>query len=120
MRRTAWSATPPTSMAWRRVGERVPPAVLWQVVLLLPQPVLTLLYLLAVRAERMEPAFEPVVGLAVLPLLSTAVGLVQLRRPESAGSRGGQTTLLAIATLEVAFAVLAASVVGFAIGLRSL
>ena len=50
MRRTAWSATPPTSKAWRRVGEGVPPAVLWQVALLLPQPVVTLLYLLAVRA----------------------------------------------------------------------
>ena len=98
----------------------MPRAVLWQVILLLPQPILTLLYLLALRAERVEPAFEPVVGLAVLPLVSTLVGLVQLRRPESSGSRGGQMALLAIATLEVSFTVLAAAVVGFAIGLRSL
>ena len=95
-------------------------AVLWQVVLLLPHPMLTLLYLLAVRAESVRPDYAPVIALVVLPIVSTVVGIAQLRQPESARSRGGQIVLLAIAALEVSFTVLAAAVIGFAIGLRSL
>jgi len=98
----------------------VPRAFLWQTILLLPHPILTLLYLLAVRAERVQPGFAPVVVLVVLPFISTLVGVTQLRRIESSGSRGGQIVLLAIAALEVSFTVLAAAVVGFAIGLQSL
>ena len=98
----------------------MPRAFLWQTILLLPHPILTLLYLLAVRAGRVQPGFTPVVVLVVLPLISTLVGVTQLRRTESAGSRGGQIVLLAIAALEASFTVLAAAVVGFAIGLRSL
>jgi hypothetical protein len=48
------------------------------------------------------------------------VGISHLRQIASAGSRGGQMVLLALAALEAAFTVLAAAVVGFAIGLRSL
>ncbi len=100
--------------------ERVPHAVLWQAALLLPHPVLTLLYLLAVRAQRLEPSFAPVAVLATLPVLSAMVGISHLRGTSAAGSRGGQITLLALAALEIAFSVLAAAVVGFAIGFRSL
>ena len=102
------------------MGERVPKAILWQAALLLPHPVLTLLYLLAVRAERVQPSFAPVVALIILPILSTMVGITHLRQASSAGSRGGQMVLLALAALEASFTVLAAAVVGFAIGLRSL
>jgi hypothetical protein len=102
------------------VGERVPRPVLWQAVLLLPHPILTLLYLLAVRAERVQPSFAPVVVLVILPILSTMVGVAHLRRASSTGSRGGQMVLLALAALEASFTVLAAAVVGFAIGLQSL
>ena len=100
--------------------EGVPRAALWQAALLLPHPVLTLLYLLAVRGERVEPSFGPVVALVALPFLSAVVGVTHLRRTAAAGSRGGQMVLLALAALEAAFTVLAAAVVGFAIGLRSL
>ena len=100
--------------------ERVPRAILWQAALLLPHPVLTLLYLLAVRAERVQPSFAPVVVLVVLPVVSALVGIAHLRQTTPAGSRGGQMVLLALAALEAAFTVLAAAVVGFAIGLKSL
>jgi len=48
------------------------------------------------------------------------VGISHLRQASPAGSRGGQMVLLALAALEAAFTVLAAAVVGFAIGLKSL
>jgi len=102
------------------VVERVPRAVLWQAALLLPHPALTLLYLLAVRAEHVQPSFGPVVALVVLPVISAVVGISHLRQASPAGSRGGQMVLLALAALEAAFTVLAAAVVGFAIGLKSL
>jgi hypothetical protein len=95
-------------------------AFLWQALLLLPHPILTLLYLLALRAERVRPGFAPVVVLVVLPFVSTLVGVRQLRRAEYPSFRRGHIVLLAIAALEVSFTVFAAAVVGFAIGLRSL
>ena len=49
--------------------------MLWQAALLLPHPILTLLYLLAIRAERVQPSFAPVVALVVLPILSSLVVL---------------------------------------------
>ncbi len=110
----------PIWAAWRRVGERVPQSFLWQLGLLLPHPILTLLYLVAVRAGHVHPSFVPVVALVLLPLLATFVGAAQLRRLEEASPRGGQIVLLALAALEVSFTVLATAVVGFAIGLRSL
>ncbi len=98
----------------------MPRPILWQAVLLLPQPILTLLYLLAVRTGRAEPSFTPVVAAAILPLLSALVGAAKLRHPEPAASRGAQIALLAAAALEVSFTVLAAAVIGFAIGPGSL
>lgn len=102
------------------MGDRVPQRLLWQIILLLPQPILTVLYLLAVRTERVQPSFTPVVALAILPLLAALIGVSKLRQSESGGARSGQVMLLAVAVLEVSFTVLAAAVVGFAIGLRSL
>ena len=102
------------------MGERVPRAFVWQLGLLLPHPILTVLYLVAVRADRVRPSFVPVVALALFPVLATLVGAAQLRRLDAASPRGGQIVLLALAALEVSFTVLAMAVVGFAIGLRSL
>ena len=98
----------------------MPRAIVWQFVLLLPQPILTVLYLVALRSGSVRPSFVPVLALALLPVLSAVVGIAWLRRPEAAASRGGQIVLLAFAALEVSFTVLAMAVVGFAIGLRSL
>ena len=94
--------------------------MVWQVLLLLPHPILTVLYLVAVRSGSLLPRFVPVMALVVLPLVSAGVGVAWLRRPESAASRGGQVALLALAALEVSFTVLAMAVIGFAIGFRSL
>jgi hypothetical protein len=102
------------------VVERVPRAILWQAALLLPHPLLTLLYLLAVRAGRVPPSFVPVVVLVVLPMLAMVVGVAHLRQTGASGSRGAQMVLLALAALEASFTVLAAAIVGFAIGLQSL
>ena len=111
--------TPPISLALRRAGE-VPRAIVWQLVLLLTHPILTVLYLVLLRSGAVRPSFVPVVAFALLPVLAAAVGIAWLRRPDAAASRGGQIVLLAFAVLEVSFTVLAMAVVGFAIGFGSL
>jgi len=98
----------------------VPRAIVWQLTLLLPHPILNVLYLVAVRSGSARPSFVPVVAFVLLPVLSAVFGIAWLRRPEAAASRGGQIVLLAFAVLEVSFTVLAMAVVGFAIGFRSL
>jgi hypothetical protein len=90
----------------------------WQVALLVPQPISTVLYLFLIRAEVTEPSFVPVVGLGVLPLVSLGIGLARWRGthpPRAATS----VALAAIAALELAGAALAAAMVGFAIAWRS-
>jgi hypothetical protein len=90
----------------------------WQIAALLPQPPLSLLHLLLIRAERVPPSFAPVVLLGVLPLASLAIGL--RRRARSRAARGaGEVALLCAALLELAWAVLSAAMVGFAIAWRS-
>jgi hypothetical protein len=74
----------------------------WQTVLLLLHPPLTLLYLVAVRGGWVAPSYVPVAILALAPL---AVLL-----------RGGRTRWRVMAAaLELAWAILAAMSVGFAI-----
>lgn len=102
------------------MAERLPRYLLWQIALLVPHPVLTVLYLFAVRADRVAPSFVPVVSLAVLPLSAAVLGVRRLFPARPTGARGAQMVLLAVALLEISFTVLAAAVVGFAIGLRSL
>ncbi|MBM4269304.1 MAG: hypothetical protein FJ144_22310 [Deltaproteobacteria bacterium] len=82
----------------------------WQVALLVPGPPLTLLYLLLIRAEQAEPSFAPAVVLGLAPLASLAVGLRV--RPWRKG-------LFVLALLELAWSVLTAALVGFAIAARS-
>jgi hypothetical protein len=85
--------------------------------LLLPFPPLSLLYLLAVRAQRVRPGFGPVLGLALLPLAASILGLVALRR--TTGSVPRQVMLLTVALAEILWALCALAMVGFAIARRS-
>ena len=90
----------------------------WQAALLLPQPPLSLLYLLALRTERLRPSFVPLALLAAAPLASAVVGAAALRSP-AAGSRGWHAALLVGAGVELAWTLLAEAMVGFAIAWRS-
>ena len=96
---------------------RVSSLVRWQIGLLLPFPPLSLLYLLAVRAERLAPGFGVLLGLMLLPLASLVVGVFAVR-----GRRAGlrtQVVLLAIAVAELVWAVLALAMAGFAVAWHS-
>jgi hypothetical protein len=90
----------------------------WPAILLLPAPPLSLAYLLAVRAERLSPAFAPVVALAAFPLAAAALGMLALRA-SPAGERGGPLAVVGVALAELLWAVLAAAMVGFARAWRS-
>jgi hypothetical protein len=83
----------------------------WQLLLLLPGPPLTLLYLQLVRAEQVQPRFTPVIMLGLLPVASIAVAGIAVR-PQRAW-------LLLLALAEILAAVLAAALVGFAIAAQS-
>jgi hypothetical protein len=80
-------------------------------------PPLSLLYLLAIRTGRLEPAIAPVIALALLPLASAVIGALALRAPSRA--RGRHVGVLLLAVVELAWAALAAAMVGFAIAWRS-
>jgi hypothetical protein len=71
-----------------------------------------------VRAEHLRPSFAPIIGLAALPLASALVGVAGLRRGRPA-PRGWHAALLAAAVLELAWAVVAAAVIGWAIAWQS-
>jgi hypothetical protein len=75
------------------------------------------LYLLALRGEWLPPRFAPVIALGILPVTSAIVGAWALRGPSPARSRHGW--LVALAVLEMAWAVVVAAMVGFAIAWRS-
>jgi hypothetical protein len=77
----------------------------WQTVLLLLQPPLTLLYLLAVRGGWAVPSYLPIAILALCPIAAFLLG----------GRRGW---IAAVAMLEIGWAVLAAMSVGWAIAWR--
>jgi hypothetical protein len=83
-----------------------------------PQPALSLLYLLAIRERRLAPSFVPLLVLALLPVASVAVGLLA-RGPSRPAERRWRIALLTVAVLEVVWTVLAQAMVGFAIAWRS-
>jgi hypothetical protein len=85
-------------------------------VLVLPYPPLSLLYLLAVRWERVEPSFTPLVLLAALPLAAVVLGIRGLL---GGRERGWHAALLAVAVVELLWAVMASAMIGFAIAARS-
>ena len=89
----------------------------WQALLLVPQPLLSLGYLAAIRAERLRPSLAPLLALAVLPLASAALGI--RGRRAGAAPRGWHAALVGVALLELAWTVVAAAMVGFAIAWRS-
>jgi hypothetical protein len=92
--------------------------LLWQATLLAPEPTLSLVYLLGIRAGRVKPAFGPMIALGLLPVASIVFGVVGLRRPES-GNWSWHVGLLVVGALEIVWAVIASSIVGFAIAWRS-
>jgi hypothetical protein len=85
------------------------------VALLVPFPPLSLLYLLAIRAERVTPKFAPIVVFAVLPLAAAVVGVVAVRRRSGAL----EVALLAAALAEMLWALCVLAMVGFAVAGRS-
>ena len=94
-------------------------ALAWQALLLVPEPVLSLAYLVAVRAECLRPSFVPIVVLAAFPLASAVVGARHLRAAGAGVTRRSGIVLLVVAALELVWAVVAAMMVGFAIAWRS-
>ena len=81
--------------------------------LLAPQPPLSLLYLVALRAERIAPSFGPLLALAVFPLASLLIGV------RAGGPRARRFLLGALAVAELAWTALAEAMVGFAIAWQS-
>jgi hypothetical protein len=91
---------------------------LWPVALLLLQPPLAVVYLLAVRAGRAAPSFAAVVALGLFPLAAGILGALGLRRAPS-GSRAGWAAVVGLALVELGFVVLTAAMIGFAKAWRS-
>lgn len=91
--------------------------IAWQAALLVPQPLLSLVYLAAVRGELLAPRFLPVVLAAAFPLASICAGVVAIRR--GTPGHGRPIALLALAALELGWSAICAAIVGFAIGWRS-
>ena len=85
--------------------------------LLLPFPPVSLLYLLAVHADRVTPGFGPMAVLATLPVAAAILGLVGLRRTTRGMRR--QVMLLAAALAEIVWALCALAMVGFEVARRS-
>lgn len=90
----------------------------WQVALLVPAPVLSLLYLFGIRTGRLTPSFLPVWLLGVPPVVAGGGAALDLLRRTTA-TRGGSVAVLAAAGIEVGWLVLCGAIVGFAIAWRS-
>lgn len=78
----------------------------------MPQPVLAVAYLLALRAGLVGPSFVPLLVLSMFPVASALVGVSRARRP-------GRVGLLGVAALELLGTVLGEAIVGFAIAGQS-
>jgi hypothetical protein len=85
-------------------------------VLALPYPALSLAYLFAVRSEWVAASFVPLVVMAALPVASIVVGWRGLR---TGGPRAWHGALIAVAALDLVWAVVASAMVGFSIAWRS-
>ena len=85
----------------------------WQTALLALQPLLTLAYLFAVRAERLPASFVPLTVLAALPVGALVVEIARRH------TRRWRLIVVAAAFLELLWTVVAQVFVGFAIALRS-
>jgi hypothetical protein len=95
-----------------------PPSALRRWALLVPHPPLSILYLLAIRHNRVHPRFAPLVVLAIFPVAALADAVRRLAAgPRS--ERGTSIAILCVAAIEIAWAVLALTIVGLAIGLKS-
>jgi hypothetical protein len=85
----------------------------WRLALLLPHPPLSLLYLLAIRTDRLPPVVSVAVALAALPLLSLLLGL--RGRTEDPRERSGSPVLAALAVVELLWALLCIAIVNVAV-----
>ena len=86
----------------------------WRLVLLLPHPPLSLLYLLAIRTGRLPPVVSVAVGLAVFPLLSLLLGL-RGRTEGMTKQPRGNPLLTALAIVEIFWAFLCITIVNIAV-----
>jgi drug/metabolite transporter (DMT)-like permease len=91
---------------------------LWLLLLLLPQPPLSLAYLMAIRARQIEPSFLPPLVLALAPL-AAAIGSAATLLRERNAPRTRLWILLVAGVAELLWAVLTLAMVGFAIAWRS-
>lgn len=92
-------------------------STLWQVLLLLPHPPLSLLYLTAVREERIAPSFTPLLVLGAFPVFAALASTVRFARSRRLDRV--QLALAGLAAIEVGWAVLALAMAGFTIAWRS-
>lgn len=85
--------------------------------LLVPQPVLSLAFIAAMRAELVAPSYIPMMLLALFPFAVTIGAAAALRRSRAATGR--PWILLGLGIIELGWAVATLAIVGFAIALRS-
>lgn len=91
---------------------------LWLLLLLLPQPPLSLAYLMAIRARQIEPSFLPPLVLALAPLVAAVASTTMLLRDRGA-PRARLLFVLIAGAAELLWAAITLAVVGFAIAWRS-
>jgi hypothetical protein len=93
------------------------PRMRWLALLLVPQPPLSFAYLMAVRARQIEPSFLPPMLLAAFPLAAAGLSAYRLFR-DRARARFSWLAL-GVSVIELLWAMLTLSIVGFAIAWRS-
>jgi hypothetical protein len=92
---------------------------LWQILLLLPLPPVSFLYLHLVRAARVTPSFVPVIVLAIFPMASILLAARRLGgAPSSERPISSEIALIAVALTELGWAAVTAFAVAFAIAAR--
>ena len=87
----------------------------WPVLLLLPHPPFSAVYVLAVRAGWLEPSFAAPLIAGIAPLGAAVLSALRLAR---GADRRRDAVLLALALIEIVWAVTFLAIVGFAVGLR--
>jgi hypothetical protein len=92
----------------------MPRSLFLQIVLLLPQPLLSIAYVLAVGAEHLRPSVTPLLALTALPLASIGIGVLVIYSG-TARSRVRTVVPLIVAVLELLWGWFSLAMVGLAI-----
>jgi len=100
------------------VPQRLQPQAILAFVLLVAQPLLSLLYLLSVRRFWLPPTFVVPILLGAFPILAAAMAAPYVRRGTRRTRMMGAIALV-LCAVELGWSVLVAAMVGFAIALRS-